>query len=480
MGSMSKRLTMLACAGAIPCLCGLHDALAAPEIRWNPVAASGNVVCMPGTGECGETEITLSEGGVTVTLFLEVSGWDPDQNGDPSLGAYECELDFDTLAGGDTSGEGTIPGVDVVPVGYPDPSQGAFVTSHVCGDIFDPSDFDPLEGSLPGGGCSTLADCPAGRYCIERWDLLLGQPLPCDPGPCIPSYSWSNASTYCATDPDGGGTKFYGGTLLVDVPSGAEGTYNINFINDPNFTLLNSCPGPLIPGLTLTPARITIATGRCCSSIGPGTTVCEEDLSQSECSERSDPWVYAPLTSCSGWPVRDCNDNGIPDECDVLGLDCNGNGVPDDCDVQANDCNYNGIPDDCDIADGISADCNDNGIPDDCDIVDGASTDCNNDGTPDDCETDGDDDGVIDACDGCPTDPGKTSPGVCGCGIGDVDSDQDGVLDCNDSCPGMNDAIFAPSCERPVPTVSQWGIVVLSLLLLVAVAISFGRSRQAH
>lgn len=43
--------------------------------------------------------------------------------------------------------------------------------------------------------------------------------------------------------------------------------------------------------------------------------------------------------------------------------DCNTNGIPDDCEL---DCNTNGIPDECDIAAGSSADCDGNGVPDDC------------------------------------------------------------------------------------------------------------------
>lgn len=50
---------------------------------------------------------------------------------------------------------------------------------------------------------------------------------------------------------------------------------------------------------------------------------------------------------------------------------------------------------------------------------------------------DADTDGVCDANDGCPNDPGKTDPGACGCGITDVDNDQDGIVDCNDSCPSQ-------------------------------------------
>ncbi len=39
----------------------------------------------------------------------------------------------------------------------------------------------------------------------------------------------------------------------------------------------------------------------------------------------------------------------------------------------------------------------------------------------------------------CPTDPDKTEPGICGCGVSDIDSDGDGIADCNDLCPGDSD-----------------------------------------
>jgi hypothetical protein len=69
-------------------------------------------------------------------------------------------------------------------------------------------------------------------------------------------------------------------------------------------------------------------------------------------------------------------------------------------------------------------------------------------GVPD---TDSDGDGVKNCLDGCPTDPAKTAPGVCGCGVSDVDSDGDGVRNCLDGCP--NDAAkTAPgACGCGVP-----------------------------
>ncbi|HEX2617045.1 MAG TPA: hypothetical protein VHL57_05840, partial [Flavobacteriales bacterium] len=48
---------------------------------------------------------------------------------------------------------------------------------------------------------------------------------------------------------------------------------------------------------------------------------------------------------------------------------------------------------------------------------------------------DGDGDGTPDCADGCPFDPNKVDPGVCGCGFADTDTDLDGVEDCFDGCP---------------------------------------------
>jgi hypothetical protein len=50
-------------------------------------------------------------------------------------------------------------------------------------------------------------------------------------------------------------------------------------------------------------------------------------------------------------------------------------------------------------------------------------------------DTDSDGDGTLDCNDGCPSDPLKIAPGVCGCGVADTDSDGDGTPNCNDGCP---------------------------------------------
>ena len=111
--------------------------------------------------------------------------------------------------------------------------------------------------------------------------------------------------------------------------------------------------------------------------------------------------VPPPMGNCEGPDCsQDCQPNGVPDECEP---DCQPNGRPDDCDIASGsslDCNGNGVPDECDIRDGPSLDCNGNLIPDECELVD---NDCNNNGIPDECDIaaggcDCQGDGIPDEC----------------------------------------------------------------------------------
>lgn len=96
----------------------------------------------------------------------------------------------------------------------------------------------------------------------------------------------------------------------------------------------------------------------------------------------------------------DCNENAIPDECELHCRDCNGNGIPDECDIADGtsvDVNpQNGIPDECDWDD-----CNENGIADWYDIQQNPNLDKNGDGVLDECQciADMDESGTVDVLD---------------------------------------------------------------------------------
>lgn len=83
--------------------------------------------------------------------------------------------------------------------------------------------------------------------------------------------------------------------------------------------------------------------------------------------------------------IDDCNVNCLDDADDIANMtsfDCNENGIPDECEegVTPCDCNGNGINDAFDLASQTSLDCNGNSIPDECDIAAGTEIDC--DGGP--------------------------------------------------------------------------------------------------
>jgi len=61
-------------------------------------------------------------------------------------------------------------------------------------------------------------------------------------------------------------------------------------------------------------------------------------------------------------------------------------------------------------------------------------------------DTDSDDDGTPDCNDQCINDPNKIAPGTCGCGIADTDLDDDGTPDCNDQCINDPNKVAPGTC----------------------------------
>lgn len=197
--------------------------------------------------------------------------------------------------------------------------------------------------------------------------------------------------------------------------------------------------GPALPGsscddLDDCTAGDVWTSGCACTGVfqdQDGDTVCD---TQDGCP--LDPLKSAPGICGCGTPDTDSDSDGTADCTDgcpndplkvspgvcgcgqlEAGSACDDGNIATIDDVVLPDCTCAGTLVDCDDEDECTAD-----------SYDGAE--CRNEPLPD-----GDADGVCDLIDGCPSDPGKTDPGVCGCGIPDLDSDADGSLDCEDACP---------------------------------------------
>ena len=180
-------------------------------------------------------------------------------------------------------------------------------------------------------------------------------------------------------------------------------------------------------------------------------------ISEADCDAAGGVWypsIIGALTDCT-----DTDTDGVADLCD---------NCVDDMNADQADCDGDGEGDACE-ADEADQDMDGDGV---CNGVDPCPFD-----NPDDSDLDG----FCDSDDECVLDPMKSVPGQCGCGVGpmagfdnELDTDGDGYADCVDLCPGIDNDLF-PGCDTAIPTVSEWGLVVLALLLLVAGKVYFGR-----
>lgn len=152
------------------------------------------------------------------------------------------------------------------------------------------------------------------------------------------------------------------------------------------------------------------------------------------------------------------------------------------------DCDQDGVSDGREIDLGSATDCNLNFIPDSCELADGQLADCDGNNSADICQPDTDGDGSIDACEACPGDPLKITPGVCGCGNPDVEpcdycpndplKSEPGACGCGTPDEDLN-GNGTPDCFDGIPAASTWGLVVLALVLMAGAKVMFARRVMA-
>ena len=165
-------------------------------------------------------------------------------------------------------------------------------------------------------------------------------------------------------------------------------------------------------------------------------------------------------TDTDGDGIADCNDN-CPNTPGQIGSPCNDGNIATINDVIGGNCLCAGSTVNCNDGNPCTADsyngimCVHAPLPDDdgdgtCDLIDGCPNDPNK-VAPGICgcgtaDTDTDNDGTADCNDGCPNDPSKLAPGTCGCGVADTDADGDGTPNCIDDCPNDPNKVAPGIC----------------------------------
>ena len=83
------------------------------------------------------------------------------------------------------------------------------------------------------------------------------------------------------------------------------------------------------------------------------------------------------------------------------------------------------------------------------------------------CDSDTDGDGISDCDDLCPTDPEKSNPGECGCGVPEFDLDGDGIIDCKPVHNRTKDTLH-DSLREAVPSIDSGDEISMAAIPIAA------------
>ncbi len=244
-------------------VCALSCAFASPglaaEIALVPVSANqphaivGNEITVPA--------------GSNVIFEIHVSGWDPNLTGMPLLRAYQMALDDATYSSG-TQGALTPA---TVPCVSDTTCVGAFggacsLTGNPCSSDVD-CEFPEFGEVCRGPTCSFFVDgvpfCTPAFIANKRVDFIFNG-LPLLDVVDLSSTAIRFGATILDVEPiRDSGVVTYAGTLILELPANAAGTFTVGFLQSPDTFLLVGLDTMFSPTL-LSPARIVI--GDVCGS----------------------------------------------------------------------------------------------------------------------------------------------------------------------------------------------------------------------
>ena len=255
MNACSREMWMMVVV-AVLVVSGHSGEVSGQEFRYQPVSTTGaGAIIDNSTTEGVPSEIILETGDCQVTFELKVRGWGQ-APGDPALGAYQATSDnpasYDNGIG------------EPLSTWRPFTEDGCFIDSNRPDWVF--FGLTPLPGPHD--------DCELGSVCMGG----------------------------SVTDP---GTTCYGGTWIVDVPTYAKGTYEIQMMADTSRTFMHDEIAQFIPGLVRTSALLTVVTGQCCYDTGSGGG-CADDVTEAECAALADGGMYSFFSDGSTCATNAC------------------------------------------------------------------------------------------------------------------------------------------------------------------------------
>jgi hypothetical protein len=281
----------------------------------------------PGGSNLNTGSNTLTLGSVPARVWMEVqfADWDPDQakTFQARISAQDLEMDGGGFMGSaaDCAGNPAVGAGDITNALHScatntDCRNAISGLSGPCA-LGEPSRCVARQAWMPPGG--NVCEHAFQDKCDSEWTLSG------IPGVSAVDISTINARMGATSEPPEVFPAFdplanYGGTLVVDVPANAKGTYTIDFDETETFIQNpNNPPDNNIPIDIYVPAVIKVGCGSCCFGVGGAAPGCTDGLSASECAALAQPAIFTPDGTCLNPPTDDgccacltnaqCNDN---------------------------------------------------------------------------------------------------------------------------------------------------------------------------
>ncbi len=241
-------------------------------------------------------ELRLDAGGVRVWVEVQFADWDPNGDGSPGAKDFIVTLDGSGLLDADINGDGSVDDdgdqEDIVHPFIPCASNS------VCSTAFG-------EGWAK---CSGLACEPVytdkGGARLDGWCARpspLGTACSCGDHPSVTESGWAAQGCYVADFRPDDGIVRWGATAVYDVPPGAKGKYTVELDTDRTFLISYSTTPPhIVPSLSETGFVIDILTGRCCYGFRTPGEGCVDSVTRAECGDdEPGPFVFTPEAFCA-------------------------------------------------------------------------------------------------------------------------------------------------------------------------------------
>ncbi len=210
-------------------------ASAQTEIRWQPVSSTDTFVIVDLSHIPGARSIISARQGSTVVFELWISGWQL-APGSPDLRGFQASLIADPDGSGPRGYSNGYPGV-LNPVGWPlDPELGAIIDEDHCAAGVEPG----CTGETPDWVFAGVPGTPIAA--VGTTDI---------------DYQWAGTLIGGCQSSGLPGAPYYAGELHLDIPSSAEGNYEIG-VFEPASTFFVNCLGASSPVDFLTTAVIDV------------------------------------------------------------------------------------------------------------------------------------------------------------------------------------------------------------------------------